>query len=329
MSRTTRLRTAIPTLSISDKRLSSVDHQVLAALCFLEDHKTNVATSKRNDIATMTGINERSVSRSTNRLNDLGWIIKDGQGRGIKYFINWGNNPFEDELNPDSSVPVHSIDSPAIHDNIVPVDTYNSSSNPDSNVPVVCTNSANPDISDLVSLIGNRANVASNVPDRRDEKNQGTTISSNTKKPITNKYSDQIFESDASIISFQVAVEILKTHGSPFHFNPTHENSNTDIIQSWVDAKYPVKLIKQAAMNAEASETRTTPVGPKYVNGCIQSLISKPKDKPGNKLRVPADDNEMVRWAEKELGMRASPHDSYIDFRKKVYTEIEKRKYAA
>lgn len=85
----------VPLAVLSDSRLSETDKTVYAVLAAHRNAKHGKAWPKRKTIGRIAGIHPDSVSRSTARLVECGYLTKtDGRGRGCTTFYRF---PLEDQ----------------------------------------------------------------------------------------------------------------------------------------------------------------------------------------------------------------------------------------
>ena len=275
-------RIIIPTLSIQDQSLHPTDRQVLHALCVFADPQSHVVTADRKTIGSFVGLHESKVSSATARLESAGWVLKEGKGRGVKYYINWCNKP---ESLPDS----------ARVQTVATVTSVPGSGRDETNE----TDTTLPD----------------SARDTSQNKKQGTTI--RTDQKIRSDSDDLIINNlifreveRHDVITFQQAVNILEQAGCQYSIKQTDNNHNTKEIDNWISSGVTVELLIAAAKHGRDAETRQAPLGPRYVSGCIQTVKAQ-KAKPQKIYIPPASAEKELEKMAAEYGVGTKGVQSY------------------
>jgi len=262
-------RISIPTRALFDQRLTSIERDVLLALCFFEDPKSHISAPQRKDIAKLFSIHETRVSLATKRLNDFEWIIKEGSGKNIKYFINWANEPSSvsegsetkpslvgEGLTPSTLVCGRGLEHVEQVEHVEPSSVGEGREH---------ANRSNPRPSDRVQPVG---------------ENQGTTISSNINNYNNNKY----FRSSdirSDLIVYGSAIKLLVDNGMPENFlkGRQWEKYKAIILNEWCNQPHiNITMLEQACLRAKEAKNKTNEcIGVGYVNSCLKTIINEVK----------------------------------------------------
>lgn len=249
-----------PSLSTIDPRLRLAELRVLGAVFYFYQPGPDMAPFDRKRISDLIGMHERNISLAAQNLEAAGWLLRLGDGRGKYVRINWENslpNPDQIDQRSDSETLINTISDGANPDHI----DQGCGSERGSNRSGFETYPDHPDQrSDAEAATDDLSNKEIEIGSSRD-------IDLSTYLPI-----DRM---STSPIKYGEAFALLKQAGMPDQYHNTKNGQQKDpYISSWITKGVTVNECCRAIERAQQFLKPGRAIGPKYLDGCINTIRS-------------------------------------------------------